>query len=95
MALSDDELARLGAEIDLARAASVAAVAAAGGREGLTPRELQVLRRLATGESNKAIAARLGVSRRTVDRHVSNLYAKLHVSSRAAATAYAYEHELV
>ena len=90
-----DELARLGAEIDLARAASVSAVAGAGGREGLTPRELQVLRRLATGESNKAIAARLGVSRRTVDRHVSNLYAKLHVSSRAAATAYAYEHELV
>jgi DNA-binding CsgD family transcriptional regulator len=82
-----DELARLGAEADLARAGA--------GGHGLTPRELQVLRRLATGESNKAIAARLGVSRRTVDRHVSNLYAKLHVSSRAAATAYAYEHELV
>jgi ATP/maltotriose-dependent transcriptional regulator MalT len=79
------ELARLGAGAGLA----------AGGRHGLTPRELQVLRRLATGESNKAIAARLGVSRRTVDRHVSNLYAKLDVSSRAAATAYAYEHELV
>jgi DNA-binding CsgD family transcriptional regulator len=90
-----DELARLGAEIDLARAESVPAVAGGGGRHGLTPRELQVLRRLATGESNKAIAARLGVSRRTVDRHVSNLYTKLHVSSRAAATAYAYEHELV
>jgi DNA-binding NarL/FixJ family response regulator len=89
-----DEFARLGAEIDLARAQRAPAVAAAGGH-GLTPRELQVLRRLATGESNKAIAARLGLSRRTVDRHVSNLYAKLHVSSRAAATAYAYEHELV
>ena len=87
-----DEFARLGAEIDLARARR--APAAAGGH-GLTPRELQVLRRLATGESNKAIAARLGLSRRTVDRHVSNLYAKLDVSSRAAATAYAYEHELV
>jgi DNA-binding NarL/FixJ family response regulator len=68
--------------------------AGAAGRHGLTPRELQVLRRIATGESNKAIALRLGVSRRTVDRHVSNLYAKLRVSSRAAATAYAYEHEL-
>ena len=67
----------------------------AGGSHGLTPRELQVLCRLATGESNKAIATRLGVSRRTVDRHVSNLFGKLHVSSRAAATAYAYEHELV
>jgi DNA-binding CsgD family transcriptional regulator len=90
-----EELARLGAEDDLARAESAPAVAAAGGPYGLTPRELQVLRRLATGESNKAIAARLGVSRRTVDRHVSNIYTKLHVSSRAAATAYAYEHELV
>jgi DNA-binding NarL/FixJ family response regulator len=89
-----DELARLGAEIDLARAAPAPPIAA-GGPHGLTPREIQVLRRLATGESNKAIAARLGVSRRTVDRHVSNLYAKLHVSSRAAATAYAYEHEIV
>ncbi|HET6690925.1 MAG TPA: LuxR C-terminal-related transcriptional regulator, partial [Miltoncostaeaceae bacterium] len=59
------------------------------------PRELQVLRRLATGESNKEIGARLGVSRRTVDRHVGNLYAKLRVSSRAAATAWAYEHELL
>ena len=90
-----DELAQLGAEVDLARAESIRAGTGVRGQHGLTPRELQVLRRLATGESNKAIAARLGVSRRTVDRHVSNLYAKLHVSSRAAATAYAYEHELV
>ena len=90
-----DELARLGAETELARARPVPALAGAGDRHGLTPRELQVLRRLATGESNKAIAAWLGVSRRTVDRHVSNLYAKLRVSSRAAATAYAYEHELL
>ena len=50
---------------------------------------------LASGQRNKEIAARLGVSRRTVDRHVSNLYAKLRVSSRAAATAWAYEHDLV
>jgi DNA-binding CsgD family transcriptional regulator len=85
-----EELARLGARRDLARAGR-----GAGGPHGLTPRELQVLRRLATGETNKAIAAELGVSRRTVDRHVSNLYAKLRVSSRAAATAYAYEHRLV
>lgn len=54
-----DEFARLGAGIDLARAESVSAVAGGGARHGLTPRELQVLRRLATGESNKAIAARL------------------------------------
>ena len=50
---------------------------------------------LAAGQSNKAIAAELVLSKRTVDRHVSNIFAKIRVSSRAAATAYAYEHRLV
>jgi DNA-binding NarL/FixJ family response regulator len=50
---------------------------------------------VAAGETNKAIAAKLVVSERTVDRHVSNTFAKLGVSSRAAATAYAYEHDLL
>ena len=54
-----------------------------------------MLRHLAAGETNKAIAAELVLSERTVDRHVSNIFAKLGVSSRAAATAYAYEHRLV
>jgi DNA-binding NarL/FixJ family response regulator len=62
---------------------------------GLTPRELQVLRLVAAGETNKAIAAKLVVSERTVDRHVSNIFTKVGVSSRAAATAYAYEHGVV
>jgi DNA-binding CsgD family transcriptional regulator len=62
---------------------------------GLTDRELQVLRLVAAGETNKAIAAELVLSERTVDRHVSNIFAKLRVSSRAAATAYAYEHRLL
>jgi ATP/maltotriose-dependent transcriptional regulator MalT len=62
---------------------------------GLSPRELEVLRLLATGRTNREIAGELVVSARTVDRHVSNIFAKLDVSSRAAATAYAYEHELV
>jgi DNA-binding CsgD family transcriptional regulator len=62
---------------------------------GLTPRELEVLRRVAAGETNKAIAAALVLSERTVDRHVSNIFTKLRVSSRASATAYAYEHDLV
>jgi DNA-binding NarL/FixJ family response regulator len=61
----------------------------------LTPRELQVLRLVAAGETNKAIAAELFLSDRTVDRHVSNIFTKLGVSSRAAATAYAYERQLV
>jgi DNA-binding NarL/FixJ family response regulator len=63
--------------------------------ELLSPRELEVLRLLATGATNKAIAEKLVVSERTVDRHVSNIFAKLGVSSRAAATAYAFERQLV
>ena len=58
-------------------------------------RELEVLRLVAAGRSNKAIAAELVLSERTVHRHVSNIFTKLRVSSRAAATAYAYEHGLV
>ena len=54
-----------------------------------------MLRLVAAGETNKAIAASLVLSERTVDRHVSNIFAKLRVASRAAATAYAYEHRLV
>ena len=62
---------------------------------GLTPRELQVLRLVATGKTNKAIATELFLSERTIDRHVSNIFAKLDVPSRAAATAYAYAHKLI
>jgi DNA-binding CsgD family transcriptional regulator len=62
---------------------------------GLTARELEVLRLVAAGETNRAIAARLVLSERTVDRHVSNIFAKLGASSRTAATAYAYRHGLV
>ena len=54
-----------------------------------------MLRLVAAGQSNKAIAAELVLSKRTIDRHVSNIFAKLRVSSRAAATAYAYEHQLI
>jgi DNA-binding NarL/FixJ family response regulator len=61
---------------------------------GLTPRELEVLRLLAAGRSNRAIAEALVLSEKTVARHVSNIFDKLDVSSRAAATAYAYEHGL-
>ena len=50
---------------------------------------------VAEGTTNKAIAASLVLSERTVERHVSNIFAKLRVSTRAAATAFAYEHGLV
>ena len=56
---------------------------------------MQVLRLIATGKTNKGIAAELFLSGRTVDRHVSNIFTKLDVPSRAAATAYAYEHKLI
>jgi DNA-binding NarL/FixJ family response regulator len=62
---------------------------------GLSPRELEVLRLIARGRTNRDIATGLGISERTVDRHVSNIFTKLDVSSRAAATAFAYERKLV
>lgn len=62
---------------------------------GLTPRELEVLRHIATGKTNKTIASDLFISERTVDRHVSNILAKLDLPSRAAATAFAFEHDLI
>jgi DNA-binding CsgD family transcriptional regulator len=90
-----DVFARLGAAPDLARADSLTRRAASVDARGLTPRELQVLRLLAAGRTNKAIAAELVLSERTVDRHVSNIFTKLGVSSRTAATAYAYKQQLV
>jgi DNA-binding CsgD family transcriptional regulator/predicted negative regulator of RcsB-dependent stress response len=62
---------------------------------GLTARELQVLRLVATGRTNRAIADELRLSEKTVARHIGNIFNKLNVSSRAAATAYAFEHHLV
>jgi DNA-binding NarL/FixJ family response regulator len=86
--------ARLGAAPDLARVRALTG----GGSEAsspLTARETEVLRLVATGASNRQIAGDLFLSEKTVARHVSNILAKLDVRSRAAATAYAYEHGLV
>jgi DNA-binding CsgD family transcriptional regulator len=66
-----------------------------GSQHGLTDRELEVLRLVASGKTNKAIARELSLSEKTVDRHVSNIFTKLDVPTRAAATAFAYEHQLV
>jgi DNA-binding NarL/FixJ family response regulator len=60
----------------------------------LTPREVQVLRAVATGKTNRAVAEELFLSEKTVARHVSNIFTKLDVSFRSAATAYAYQHDL-
>ncbi len=62
---------------------------------GLTAREVQVLKLIASGKTNRAIADALDISEKTVARHVSNIFTKLDLSSRAAATAYAFQHHLV
>jgi DNA-binding NarL/FixJ family response regulator len=86
---------QLGAAPDLARIDAMAQGVSSGRPHGLTPRELQVLRLVATGKTNKAIATELFVSEKTIDRHVSNIFTKLDVPSRAAATACAYQHKLI
>ncbi|HSR56935.1 MAG TPA: response regulator transcription factor, partial [Candidatus Binataceae bacterium] len=65
------------------------------GDHGLTPRELEVLRLIARGRSNREIATALVISERTVARHVQNIFAKLRVSSRASASVFAAEHGLL
>lgn len=88
-------LERLGAAPELSRLQAIASGDSARHRHGLTRRELQVLRQVAAGKTNKAIARELHVSERTIDRHVANLLAKLNVPSRTAATAYACQHDLL
>jgi DNA-binding NarL/FixJ family response regulator len=86
--------ANLGAAPDLAQLDS-RATGPAGATYGLTPRQLDVLRLVAAGKSNRQIAASLVISEHTVARHVQNIFATLGVSSRTAASAFAFEHDLV
>jgi ATP/maltotriose-dependent transcriptional regulator MalT len=81
----------LGAASDVARMTTPDAAPV----HGLTSRELEVLRLVATGRTNQAIADELYVAVKTVDRHVASILAKLGVASRTAATAFAYEHDLL
>jgi ATP/maltotriose-dependent transcriptional regulator MalT len=105
-ALGDEDAFAL--ELDAARrifeelgaAPDVASVDLLRGRaeaepHGLSPRELEVLRQVATGKSNREIAAALVISEHTVARHVQNIFTKLGVPSRTAAGAFAFEHDLV
>jgi len=86
---------RLGAAPDLTVLGRLSKENSGTPAHGLTVRELQVLRLLATGRTNHAIAADLSLAEKTVERHVSNIFIKLGVPSRAAATAYAYQHQLM
>ena len=100
--LGDDEGARfergaairlfrdIGAAMDLARVERLNVARETGG--GLTPRELEVLRLVARGQTNRGIAQALDISEKTVARHISNIFTKLDLSTRAAATAYAFRH---
>lgn len=93
--LAREVFERLGAAADVAGPDGPAGQPAAAAPAGLTAREIQVLRLVATGKTNKLIAKELFLSEKTVDRHVSNIFVKIDVASRAAATAYAYERHLV
>jgi ATP/maltotriose-dependent transcriptional regulator MalT len=88
-------LRAIGAGPELARVEQTRRDPAGRGAGKLTSRELEVLRLVATGLTNRAIAGRLRISEKTVARHVSNIFLKLGLSSRSAATAYAYRHALV
>jgi ATP/maltotriose-dependent transcriptional regulator MalT len=95
MEAARETFAKLGAALDLARVDSLMRRRENRDTHGLTARELQILRALAAGKSNREIAAALVISGHTVRRHVQNIFAKLGVSSRAAATAFAFRHDLV
>ena len=86
---------RLRARPDKAQVDVLLQKASSAGAHGLTERELQVLRLVAAGKSNRDIAAALVISEHTVARHVQNIFGKLGVSSRTAAGAFAFSHELV
>jgi ATP/maltotriose-dependent transcriptional regulator MalT len=85
---------RLGAGPDLARL-PVLGEGTNAHPGGLTDREVEILRLVAAGKSNHAIAVDLVVSDHTVRRHLQNIFAKLGVSSRSGATAFAFQHDLV
>lgn len=85
----------VGARPDLARLDERAGRRQPDAAAGLTAREVEVIRLVAAGRTNREIADELVISEKTVARHLSNMFTRLGLSNRAAATAYAYEHELV
>ena len=94
-AAARETFADLGAQPDLEQVVALLAEGADRDLHGLSARQLEVLMHVAAGRSNREIADALVISHRTVERHLSDIFTKLDVSSRAAATAYAYKHGLV
>jgi DNA-binding CsgD family transcriptional regulator len=86
---------RLGAKPDATRAQALERRGETAAPGGLSAREIQVLRLIAAGKTNRAIAQALAISEKTVARHVSNIFTKLSLGSRSAATAYAFQHGFV
>ena len=86
---------QLGARPDHTRVEGLSRALQPASAAGLSAREMQVLRLVARGKTNREIASALFISDRTVERHVSNIFNKLDLPSRSAATAYAYEHQLL
>ena len=93
LAAAREVFEQLGAAVDLARLDKLARRGPA--TAPLTGREVQVLGLLATGLTNRQIAERLRISEKTVARHLANIYLRIGVSTRSAATAYAYQNGLV
>ena len=85
---------RLGAQPDAARVSAEFQKEKKIYPHGLSAREGEVLKLVADGLSNKAIGKKLFISERTVERHISNLFAKIGVTSRSGLTAYAFKHRL-
>jgi DNA-binding CsgD family transcriptional regulator len=85
---------KLGAAPDLARLEQLSVSADEESQSPLTNRELQVLRLVASGATNRGIASQLKISEKTVARHISNIFVKLDLNSRTAATAYAFQNRI-
>jgi len=86
---------KLGAATDLAHIEELVDFPATSPAGPLTQREIEVVKLVASGITNREIANKLNISEKTVARHLNNIFNKLDLSSRAAATAYAYQHGLL
>lgn len=85
----------LGAKPDQSTVDALLRASGSARKYGLTARELEVLQRVAYGDSNRQVAQVLNISEHTVARHLQNIFAKLDVSSRTEATTFAHRHQLM